>query len=144
MSWRFPKRKWTGPYIAFSTLDGNHHGPRIEGPADSYDHEILRSTWQVVTLDNGMMPAPRYLWGKRLWIYGPSGACCSFDILWTSRRRYAQSEANSKILGELYVAQQTERGEWPPKRSDGSKDFLAAMLHGSGLGLKLIERTPDR
>lgn len=138
MSWRFPKFKWTGPYIGFGTLDGNHHGPKVDGEATT-----LKLTWSIVTLDNGMMPEPRYLWGKRLWIYAPSGACCSFDIMWTSRRRYAQSEANSKILGEMYVAQQQARGEWPPKRSDGSKDFLAAMLHGSGLGLKLTERPPE-
>lgn len=132
MSTRFPKREWTGPYVGWGSLDGNHHGPRgADGEA-----ETLRSTAQVVFLDNGMNPPPRYFWGVRLWIYAPSGRCWSFDLAWRSSRRYAASEVERQRRADLYLDQQKARGEWPPKY-DGSSSFLGAMLGASGLGLRM-------
>lgn len=139
MARRFPKRLWTGPYVGWGALDGNHHGPRIEGPADSYDHETLRSTWQIVTLDNGLNPPPRYFWGKRLWVYAASGRCWHVDICWRSSHRYALSEIERERRAELYVAQEKAAGAWPPK-GGMCADVLGAYLGSVGLGLKITER----
>jgi len=139
MSGRFPKRYYTGPYIGWGGLDGNHHGPRIEGPLDSCDFQTLRSTWKVVYLDNGMMPPPRYFWGVRLWVYARSGRCWHVDLGWRSSRRYAQSDSERAARAEAYVAQQRDRGEWPPQGGIG-RDYLGAMLGAHGLGLRVTER----
>lgn len=127
-------RKRSGPWCGFGTLDGNHHGPSIDGRGTT-----LKNTFLICTLDNGMMPPPRYSWGKRLWLYGPSGACCRIDIGWYSRKRYAQSDANATALGKMYVEQQKAEGAWPPKRGEGI-DVLTAMMHANGLGFKAIKR----
>jgi hypothetical protein len=128
---RFPKREWTGPYVGWGSLDGNHHGPKVDGEATT-----LRSTAMIVYLDNGMMPPPRFFWGVRLWLYAPSGRCWNFDICWRSSRRYAESDAERERRAAAYVEQQKALGEWPPAGPAGP-DYLAAMLGAHGLGLKL-------
>lgn len=128
---RFPKREWTGPYVGWGSLDGNHHGPKVDGDATT-----LRSTWLVCYLDNGMMPPPRFFWGVRLWIYARSGRCWWFDICWRSQRRYDESDAERARRATAYVEQQKARGEWPPRLTEGP-DYLGAMLGAHGLGLKM-------
>jgi hypothetical protein len=136
MSGRFPKGhkgEWTGPSIGWGSLDGNHHGPKVDG-----ETTVLRSTAQIVQLDNGLMPPPRFFWGWRLWIYAPSGRCWNVDIAWRSAARYALSDIERAHRAQLYLDQQKARGEWPPKDA-GGPDYLGAMLGASGLGLILKE-----
>lgn len=140
MTGRYPQCRRTGPYIGWGALDGNSHGPRVEGgPADHHDFETLRSTWSIVYLDNGMMPPPRYFWGVRLWVYAASGRCWNLDLCWYSRRRYAESDANRALLATAYVEQQKARGDWPPTGPMG-RDYLAAMMGAYGLGLVVKEK----
>lgn len=71
--------------LDWGTLDGNHHGPRVESKDadDGYYFETLRSTWKIVALgrDFYMKSEGRRLFGRRLWIYGPTGACVRFDVM---------------------------------------------------------------
>lgn len=130
---RFPKRDFSGPYVGWGSLDGNHHGPKVDGKAMT-----LRSTAMVVYLDNGMMPPPRFNWGVRLWLYARSGRCWSFDAGWRSTRRHALSDAERDRRGKAYVEQLRAIGAWPPKLDEGP-DFLGAMLGAHGLGLTVRE-----
>lgn len=64
--------------VGFGKLDGNHHGPRAAGKST-----VLRLTSFVVPLgrDFYMKREGRLTFGRRLWLYGRSGACVNFDFI---------------------------------------------------------------
>lgn len=59
-------------------LDGNHHGRKI-APGE---WETRRSgfLWVALGRDSWLLAQGRKLVGRRLWIYGPSGACVNIDV----------------------------------------------------------------
>lgn len=126
---RYPKDDFTGPYVGWGSLDGNHHGPKVDGETTT-----LRATMLVVYLGNGMMPPPRFNWGVRIWVYAPSGRCWNLDFGWRSMRRYVASDAEREMRAAAYVEQEKARGNWPPANPTG-RDYLGAMLGAHGLGL---------
>jgi hypothetical protein len=65
--------------FAVGRLDGNHHGPKTT----TGDFATLRSCLSIVPLGRSMwlLREGRRLIGRRLWVYGPSGACVNFDVM---------------------------------------------------------------
>lgn len=67
--------------LGFGRLDGNHHGARQVAADGEVSFATRRSTTIVVALgrDAWMQREGRKLFGRRLYFYGPSGACIHFD-----------------------------------------------------------------
>lgn len=75
--------------FGFSRLSCNHHdwrpkpGLKCEWPPyESSSGHVKRSAASIVPLgrDLFMIVEGRKLIGRRLWLYGPSGACVSLDV----------------------------------------------------------------
>lgn len=96
MAWKWPravtiaKARGVALIIGWGRLNGNHHdwrhkpGLTCEWPRYENRHgHVRRSTADVVELgaDCYLIVEGRRTIGRRLWLYGPSGACVHFDVI---------------------------------------------------------------